>query len=335
VSAWIEARDVPWAAARLARTAWDRARSGSYGGADEASGKALDVARRNIESTLGGEAGFPDVASIVGRHRDYARLRLPVPGSRGFGGRDRWPVAGREHLDAALAEGRGAVLATAHLGWWLLVAPILRLHGVPVVQTGGPYFEKRRQARADRARRQSRFRRFVDRRTRSEGHLGPEDLAITLDVRPLLAALSRNRPILIAGDGKRSLEFASFPLLGRPYALPTGFVKIAIAARCPVVPVFALEGGTPGTIRVEIRPPLAIDASAPVAENLALYARVLDAQLRATPHLWSRWVAPDPFEERRAWAEGGYLAAAGGRDRASAITSPGREDGKLPGSRSK
>ncbi|HEU4464615.1 MAG TPA: lysophospholipid acyltransferase family protein, partial [Gemmatimonadota bacterium] len=250
-------------------------------------------------------------------------------------GPDAWPVVGREHLDAALSGGRGAILATAHLGWWLLVAPILRLHGYPVIQTGGPYFERRRRAALERGRRQSRFRRFVDARTRPSGHLGPEDLAITLDVRPIVSALARNRPILIAGDGKRALEFATFPLLGRPYPLPIGFVKIAMAARCPVVPVFALEGERPGSVRVEVRPPLAIDPSAAPAENLALYAGVLDAQLRSTPHLWSRWASPDPFGQRSQWAAGGYLAAAGGRERATAGGTPASEAGKLPGSRSK
>lgn len=332
MSRWVEPRDLPWAVARIARAV--RGRSESDGEPHEASAEALETARRNIAATLGSDPRF-DVDAILRRYRDYVRLRVPEPGARAFGGPDRWPIAGREHLEAALVGGRGAVLATAHLGWWLLTAPILRLHGFPVVQTGGPYFERRRRARAERAREQSRFRRWLDARTRPHGHLGPDDLAVTLDLRPIFAALSRNRPLLIAGDGKRALEFASFPLLGQPYPLPIGFVKIAVAARCPVVPVFTLEGERPGTVRVEIRPPLAIDPSAAAVENLALFAAVLDAQLRATPHLWSRWSALDPFGQRRAWAEGGYLAAAGGRERASSAAPPASEAGKLPGSRSK
>jgi lauroyl/myristoyl acyltransferase len=334
MSRWIEPRDVPWAAGRLARKAWERARPGSPFRI-ETGRRGEEIARRNIESVLAGDPGFPDVESIVRRHRDYARFRAPSPGSGRSSGPHRWPVVGREHLDAALSAGRGAILATAHLGWWLLVAPVLRLHGYPVIQTSGPYFERRRQARIERGRGQSRFRRFVDARSRPSGHLGPEDLAITLDVRPIFSALARNRPILIAGDGKRSLEFATFPLLGRPYALPIGFVKVAMAARCPVVPVFALEGERPGSVRVEVRQPLDLDPTASPVENLALYARVLDDQLRATPHLWSRWATPDPFDQRRKWAEGGYLAAAGGRERASAAGASASEAGKLPGSRSK
>lgn len=298
---WIEPRDLPWAVARIARRAWGRSEpAGATDAADD--GDALATARRNIAATLGGDPAF-DVETVVARHRDFVRARLPAPGSRAFRDVGRWPVTGREYLESALAGGRGAVLATAHLGWWLLVAPILRLHGVPVVQTGGPHFERRRRARAERARAQSRFRRFVEDRTRPTAHLGPDDLAVTLDLRPIFLALGQNRPLLIAGDGRRSLEFASFPLLGRPYALPIGFVKIAVAARCPMVPVFTLEGDTPGSVRVEIRPPLPLDPDATPVENLALYAAELDVQLRATPHLWSRWTVPDPFGQRQAWAE--------------------------------
>lgn len=309
---WIEPGDLPWAASRLARTALNRWRRT---GPDESepdvvSGRnALGLARRNIEATLGDDPAR-DVEAIVRGHREYVRFRAPTPRSLAAGGRERWPLSGREHLDAALAGGSGAILATAHLGWWLLTAPILRLHGVPVVQTGGPYFERRRRSRNERSRAQSRFRRFMDERTRPPTHLAPEDLAVTLDLRPIFAALARNRAVLIAGDGKRSLEFATFPLLGRPYALPIGFMKIAMAARAPVLPVFALEGERPGTVRVEVGTPLPVDPAAPAVENLALYARVLDNQLRATPHLWSRWGTADPFARRLAWAEGRTLRSA-------------------------
>jgi len=262
-----------------------------------------DSVRENIESTLGGNPEFPDLDRIARRYREFARSRSlfrALPESRGFDDPRRWPLEGREHLDAALAGGRGAILATAHLGWWLLVAPILRLHGYAVVQTGGPYFDKKRRRRAaGPAGQGSRFRRFLDERTRAwNEYLGSDDIAVTLDIRPIFAALARNRPVLIAGDGIRSLEFAPFPLLGQPYLLLTGFMKIAMAKCCPVLPVFSLEGTRRGSIRVEILPALSVDPTASAVENLAGYARVLDDQLHRTPHLWARWQTPDLFEKR-------------------------------------
>jgi KDO2-lipid IV(A) lauroyltransferase len=247
--------------------------------------------RANIESTLGGNPEFPDVDRIARRYCAFARSRSlfrTPPGSRGFDDPHLWPLVGREHLDAALALGRGAILATGHLGWWLLIAPILRVHGYAVVQTAGPYFEKQRR--------------------RGHGFLGPDDIAVTLDVRPIFAALARNRPVLIAGDGRHSLEFAPAILLGRSYPLPTGFMKIAMATRCPVLPVFGLEGARRGSILIEVRPPLRVDPARSAVANLAEYARVLDHQLRRTPHLWTRWDTPDLFEKRRSWVEGAYLS---------------------------
>ena len=310
---WIEPRDLPWAISRLARTALERMRRTDPGGSEpdaDPGRDALEIARQNIRATFGNDPAF-DVEAIARRYREYVRFRTPTPRSLAVGGLEGWPVTGREHLEAALAQGRGAVLATAHLGWWLLTAPILRLHGFPVVQTGGPYFERRRRSRSERSRTHSRFRRFVDERTRTPTHLGPEDLAVTLDLRPLFAALARNRAVLIAGDGKRSLEFATFPLLGRPYALPIGFMKIAMAAGAPVLPVFALESERSGMVRVKVGAALPVNPGASAVENLALYARVLDAQLRATPHLWSRWGTRDPFARRLAWAQERTLRSAG------------------------
>jgi KDO2-lipid IV(A) lauroyltransferase len=356
---WFAPGDLPWAASRLARAGARRivplpvrrelvVLRGRLGARIAG---IPDPVRANVEATLGGNPDFPDPERIARRYVEFAGCRSLVrtlPGSPGFDDPRRWRVEGRQHLDQALSGGRGAILATAHLGWWLLIAPILRVHGYPVVQTGGPYFEKQRRRRAtrrDRAmtpgRAGSRLRRLLDARTHRAGEfLRPEDIAITLDVRPIFAALSRNRAVLIAGDGRRSLEFASFPVLGHAYPLPTGFMKIAMAARCPVLPVFGLEGARSGSIRIEIRAPLVVDPAAGAAANLAGFAQALDEQLRRTPHLWTRWETPDLFANRRAWAAGGYLAAAGGRTRESEAAAPPAtpapsEAGKVDGSRSK
>lgn len=336
--------DLPWAARRLARKATIaampirahlelavlRARLSAR------LSRLADPVRENLESTLGRDPAF-DLERIARRYHEFACVHGLVgslPAIRGFGDPGRWPLVGREHLDAALAGGRGALLCTAHLGWWLLVAPILRVHGYDLVRTGGPFFDRQRSREESGRRKGSRFRRYVREHTRTRAvYLRPDDIAATLDVRPFFRALARNRPVLIAGDGKRSLEFAFFPLLGKPYPLPTGFVKIAMATGAPLLPVFGLERGRLGSIQVEIHPPLAIDPGAGAVENLALYARVLDEQLRRSPHLWPRWEIENLFEDRRAWAEGGYRAA--GRavgDPAAGVES---EAGKLDGSRSK
>ena len=46
----------------------------------------------------------------------------------------RWE--GREHMDAAMAEGKGVVMATAHFGNWEMLAAVMGLSGYPSVAVG-------------------------------------------------------------------------------------------------------------------------------------------------------------------------------------------------------
>lgn len=313
MGSWIEARDVPWAARRLTEKARQSALplrghlmlTGLRARLATSRGPEWPQVRDNVQATLGGQPGY-DVDWIVRRYHEFARLHSLVdrlPALRGFDDPDTWPLAGRDHLDAALAEGRGVLLCISHLGWYLLVAPILRVHGYDALRTAGPYFEREQRRAAQRLEQGSRLYRFLEPRTRTRAGLsGPEDITVKVDVRPILDALARERIVLLAGDGRHSQQFRSFPLLGRPYAFPTGFAKVAETARCPILPVFGLEGERAGSIRVEIRSPLA-GSGAGWEEILTAYVRVLDEQLRETPHLWPRWEIEDLFEERRVWAE--------------------------------
>ena len=139
MGSWIEARDVPWAARRVAGRAWRsvlplRGHLGLTGLRARLAtrfGPERPYVRENIESTLGNQTGH-DVDVIVRRYHEFVRSQTLVrtlPLLRGFRTPRRWPVAGREHLDAAIAGGRGVILCRAHLGWYMLGASILRLPG--------------------------------------------------------------------------------------------------------------------------------------------------------------------------------------------------------------
>jgi predicted LPLAT superfamily acyltransferase len=143
--------------------------------------------------------------------------------------------------------------------------------------------------------------------------MGPEDIVAAFDARPIRRALLQNRPVLLAGDGRRASRFLEMPILGRPYPLATGFAEMAFWVGCPVLPVFAVEGEQRHTVRVEVGSALPLDPAAALEENLAVYARVLDAQLRRAPHLWSLWSTPDLFEGTRVWS-GSNLADRYSRD---------------------
>ena len=89
-----------------------------------------------------------EVEKIARRNSQFikrAYLSEILPLLPAFDDPRRWPVEGLEHLDHALARKRGAILATAHLGYPRLIAPILETHGYEVRQVvaGGARREKR------------------------------------------------------------------------------------------------------------------------------------------------------------------------------------------------
>ena len=45
-------------------------------------------------------------------------------------------VEGLQHLDQALSRGRGAIVASTHLGYGRMIKPILRLHDIPALLVG-------------------------------------------------------------------------------------------------------------------------------------------------------------------------------------------------------
>jgi lauroyl/myristoyl acyltransferase len=267
--------------------------------------------RDNIRTVLGDDFSSSKVERVARGHCQYikrAYLAKFLPLLPSFDDPHQWLVQGLEHLDDALVRNRGAILTTAHLGYPRLIAPILRAYGYEVTQVvdgeAGPSAQKRKHAFEDLLADASNFRRWIYERTRVViFRKDSRDIAASLDVRPIFDALSRNQVVMIVGDGMRAVEFARLSLLGRVYPFPTGFMKIAMLTKAPLLPVFVVEGDRRNRLRLEIHPPLQIDPAGDVDMNLQLFADILDVQIRRTPHLWNRWKTKNVFDRALAWSE--------------------------------
>lgn len=313
----VEIRDIPWALGRFSRKLFVsalpvRAHLEIAHMRGRIHGKWTGIPSQtceNIERAMGSRLGKLDIARVA-RTCNEVRKRMYVlwilPQLPGFHDPALWSVRGLNHLEEALSRGRGAILVTAHFGYRRMIVPILRVHGYEAMQVtaGGREREELIRRRDEWLERGSALRRWVYWKTRVISDIRlPYHITASLNVRPIFQALSENRPVVITGDGVRSAEFETLPLLGRSYPFPVGYMKIAMMTGAPVVPVFALDGERGNRIRVDIKPPLKIDPDASVKSNLRQFSAVFDKQLREAPHLWHLWGTKDLFEHMSKKAE--------------------------------
>ena len=180
-------------------------------------------------------------------------------------------VAGCEHLDAALAGGRGALLLAGHFTTLELGALRLSLE----TPFDGMYRAARSAAldRVLKSRRQRFGVRLLDRH----------------DVRGLLRRLRANRAVWYAPDQDiRSARSVFAPFFGRPAATITAPSRIARASGAPVLP-FRVERAADGrTYRVTIEPALENFPSGDEVADAARINEVIERWARAHPeqYLW-------------------------------------------------
>jgi lauroyl/myristoyl acyltransferase len=182
-------------------------------------------------------------------------------------------VAGLDDQDPtreALAEGRGCVSVTAHLGNWELAGRLLAALGRPVHVVMAPEADPAVGALLDRG-----------------GHPGLRFLRLTSPVVgvELVAALRRGEVVAfqldraIGGRGD-----AVVPFFGAPATFPLGPFVIAAAAGAPVVPAFcALEPDR--SYRLHVEPALSVSRGAEVG---ALHAAVGTLERYVRTH-WDQW----------------------------------------------
>jgi KDO2-lipid IV(A) lauroyltransferase len=186
---------------------------------------------------------------------------------------------GKEHLEAALARGHGAILISPHLGNWELGGLGLADMGYPVnVLTFREPDEKVNELRERvRSERGIRFI-YVDRNDTSP-----------LAVIEAVNALRRNEVLALLGDRDGSSHTASLEFFGRPADIPLGAAYLGIASGAPVCPVFVpLEGGRYATIMEE---PIFFQGAhgarkESIQSGMERILRVFERYIRAYPDQW-------------------------------------------------
>ncbi|MBY6362028.1 phosphatidylinositol mannoside acyltransferase [Rhodococcoides corynebacterioides] len=246
-------------------------------GADLAArrGGGPEQLRRNLARVLGTTpADVPDEL-VRASVRSYARywreaFRLPSMDLAAQARSIDASVSGKEHLEAALAAGRGAVLALPHSGNWDMA-------GVWLTQTHGQFTTV-----AERLRPESLYRRFVEYRE----SLGFEIFPLSGGERPPFEQL---RDRLEAGGvvcllGERDLARHGVPVtfFGEPTRMPAGPARLAVDTGAALLPVHCWFTESGWGFSVE--PPL--DVSGGVEDATQQLADRFAANIAAHPEDW-------------------------------------------------
>jgi KDO2-lipid IV(A) lauroyltransferase len=186
-------------------------------------------------------------------------------------------LPGKHHMTDALADGKGAIIATAHTGGWDVAGPVFgHDHQVDLVMV----MERERHPGAGRLNDDARLAGGL-----SFVHVGEDPLASL----PLLRHLRHGAVVAIQIDrAPRSMRAREVRLFGARAKIPEGPVRLAQVTGAPIVPMFCRRLGF-RSYMLEVLPALRVARHADEASLDAACQHITDAMadfLRRHPTQW-------------------------------------------------
>lgn len=189
---------------------------------------------------------------------------------------DNVRLVGEEHLQSALAKGKGVLALSAHLGSFTMIGARLAAAGYPfsvIVKHPGD----------------ERFARLTDDYRAQVGiHTIPAKPRREA-VRGLLKALRDNRIVLVIADEFKSGD-VMVDFFGMRLPAPRGPATLALRTGAVTLPMFATREADDSlllTVGAPIAPVEREDLEASVVATTAVYTRVLEAAIRRYPDQWN------------------------------------------------
>jgi Kdo2-lipid IVA lauroyltransferase/acyltransferase len=241
---------------------------------------------RNVGVALGGNLTRVQVETIVRNSlrnffRDFVEIAVALV-IRAEDLRLEIPIEGREHLDRALAKGKGVIALGGHLGNFFLVGTRLATEGYATWVLINPPRNKQ-------------FARFMDNyrlKVRQKTiHARPRREAL----RELSQALRRNELAVVIADEYRGNNGILVPFFGRTVRARRGPATLALRTGAAVVPVYLVHDGSQGP-KMIIEPELELMRSdkdkTAIRENTLRITQWLERTVRAYPEQWN-WMNID------------------------------------------
>lgn len=265
-------------------------------------GSRTTIVRNNLASVLAESPRSGEIEGLTRSFFEFHQLRGLLLALAPQWSAERlarqFPIEGVEHLDQALARGKGVILLGSHLNSVCMFIAILSLRRagydvrVAISDTREPFAP-------------TLVRRCTNRLT------GTKTLSQRLgmfycqfNIRPIFQALSKNAIVGQTGDGLHSAAFVETEFLGRTLPFTSGMMSVAQATQAAVVPLFSL-GEPPGNIRIVLEPPMHVeqteDRDEGVRAAVTTFVDRLDHHVRANMACWEHWLIENTFETMKDW----------------------------------
>ena len=239
--------------------------------------------KRSIENftvALGKGLDHRKIALVVRRSfrnffRAFVELGLALEAPEEF--QRKIPLLGREHLEAALARGRGVIALSAHLGNFFLLGSRLAVEGYPTYVL----VKQSRDGSLPRLMDQCRLK--LKQRTI---HARPRRQAS----QKLVQVLRRNELAIVIADEHGATSGISVPFFGRRVLGRRGPATLALRTGAAVLPVYMVRGSD-GGLTLIIEPEIELLRSggtrAAIGENIQRTIQWLERVVRRHPDQWN------------------------------------------------
>ena len=182
---------------------------------------------------------------------------------------------GLEHIDAALAAGKGCIVSSAHLSNWELGAAGLSIMGGKTMTVSVAMH---------------RYGRINDLFMRERESMGLRVADMEKDAaRQMLRALRRNEMVGAMGDRDPTQQGVMVEFFGRPCRFPQGPARLSLSTGAPVIPAFCLRRSNDSFSMVFL-PPIPIPTEGTREEKVRMiaqrFADIIAETIRVHPEQW-------------------------------------------------
>lgn len=190
--------------------------------------------------------------------------------------RTNMAIFGMEHVDRALAAGKGCIMTSAHLANWELGAAGLSILGGKKMTVSVAMHRYGKINELFVRERESMGLRVVDME---------QDAALCM-----LRALRRNEVVGVMGDRDPTAQGVTVDFFGKPARFPQGPARLSVATGAPLIPAFCLRRSNDSFSMVFL-PPIPIPDEGGKEEKVRkmaqCFADIIAATIRLHPEQWA------------------------------------------------